>query len=52
MTATPEHEKLVIQGLWIGSRLSPMEELSIRSFMDSKPLPLCHSSWNRSHPCG
>src|SRR5712692_1793699 len=33
MTASPEHENRVIQGLWIGSRLSAMEELSIRSFM-------------------
>ena len=33
MTPSPDHENLVIQGMWIGSRLSPMEELSVRSFM-------------------
>ena len=33
MIASSEYGNRVIQGLWIGSRLSPMEEISIRSFL-------------------
>ncbi len=33
MTAAPEGLNRIIQGLWIGSHLSSMEQLSIRSFL-------------------